>query len=422
MSAVPLVALRDTPSWQHVSADAYAAFIAGRVRTASARRHFLSLREQFVRAYPDLRQWGVLPLDDRVGRLPGEPSQRPHNAISYWARPYLYFLALQGALQCDWEWLIAVQQVHLLDVLERTGPHAGVTTLIEEACALGYERVTATQNVRWTLSRLFMHLGSTRIEHLHEEHCAAFRNALRRFSERPDVARFFGSVENDRAMTVRYGVSLHLLHVVLYHRGQAVTEPARALPPPVARPALPAQMEGVITRYLAARRLTDRPATVLRLELALRRFVEWLTRTHPALMTFAAVQREHVLAYAHALQTRRAARTGQPLAALTKRGLLSGLSVFFRDTAAWGWEDVPGRPLRAGDLPRLPLRVPRYIPDEELTRLMAAIRTLACPYQRTALLVARWSGARREEIRRLELDCLDTYPDGTPRLRIPAGR
>ena len=34
----------------------------------------------------------------------------------------------------------------------------------------------------------------------------------------------------------------------------------------------------------------------------------------------------------------------------------------------------------------------------------------------------RWSGARRDEIRRLDLDCLDTYPDGHPRLRIPVGK
>ena len=53
---------------------------------------------------------------------------------------------------------------------------------------------------------------------------------------------------------------------------------------------------------------------------------------------------------------------------------------------------------------------------------MPAIRSLLCPYQRAALLIARWSGARREEIRRLALDCLDSYADGTPRLRIPAGK
>lgn len=37
-------------------------------------------------------------------------------------------------------------------------------------------------------------------------------------------------------------------------------------------------------------------------------------------------------------------------------------------------------------------------------------------------LPARWTGARRGEIRRLELDCLDSYSDGYPRLRIPAGK
>ena len=115
--------------------------------------------------------------------------------------------------------------------------------------------------------------------------------------------------------------------------------------------------------------------------------------------------------------------TGRPLAPRTKHHLLSGLAVFFRQTAHWGWTDVPGRPLLlASDLPRLPLRVPRSIPEDQLARLMAAIRALPCPYRRAALLVARWSGARRDEIRRLAVECLDAYPDGTPRLHLPVGK
>lgn len=53
---------------------------------------------------------------------------------------------------------------------------------------------------------------------------------------------------------------------------------------------------------------------------------------------------------------------------------------------------------------------------------MAAVDELDDPFQRAALLVLRWSGARREEVRRLATDCLDTYPDGHPRLRIPVGK
>jgi integrase len=37
------------------------------------------------------------------------------------------------------------------------------------------------------------------------------------------------------------------------------------------------------------------------------------------------------------------------------------------------------------------------------------------------MIVARWSGAGRSEVRRLT-DCLDSYPDGTTWLRIPVGK
>jgi hypothetical protein len=50
------------------------------------------------------------------------------------------------------------------------------------------------------------------------------------------------------------------------------------------------------------------------------------------------------------------------------------------------------------------------------------VEALENPMQRAALLLARWSGARRDEIRRLTTDCLDTYPGGHPRLRIPVGK
>lgn len=53
---------------------------------------------------------------------------------------------------------------------------------------------------------------------------------------------------------------------------------------------------------------------------------------------------------------------------------------------------------------------------------MDAVEELEDPHQRAALLLLRWSGARRGEIARLTLNCLDAYPDGYPRLRIPVGK
>jgi integrase len=182
-------------------------------------------------------------------------------------------------------------------------------------------------------------------------------------------------------------------------------------------------MEAVAVRFLVARRLTDRPTTVASLEHALREFIAWLCTSEPNLETFAEVTRDQVLAYGEYLATARSPHTGRPYAVLTRRGRLAALAVFFRDVAQWRWEDVPAHPLLAvGDLPKIPQRIPRFIPEQELARLMDAIRSLQCPYQRAALLIARWSGARRDEVRRLALDALDAYPDGTPRLRIPAGK
>jgi integrase len=176
-------------------------------------------------------------------------------------------------------------------------------------------------------------------------------------------------------------------------------------------------------RFLAARRLTDRPSTVETLEHALREFIAWLYRVEPQLESFADVTRDHLLAYGEFLAHTTSPHTGRPYAFFSRRGRLAALAVFFRQVAQWHWDDVPAHPLLAvGDLPKTPQRVPRYIPEAELARLMDALRALQCPFQRTALLIARWSGARRDEICRLQLDCLDAYPDGTPRLRVPAGK
>jgi integrase len=106
-----------------------------------------------------------------------------------------------------------------------------------------------------------------------------------------------------------------------------------------------------------------------------------------------------------------------------RRSIAWQITAFFRYASQAEWDDVPVRPpLTTSDVPRGIFSVPRYIPAHELDPLMEYIRQLECPLQRCALLVARWSGARRTEIRKLHLDCLDTYPDGTARLRLAAGK
>ncbi|MFD8781891.1 tyrosine-type recombinase/integrase [Kitasatospora sp. NPDC059599] len=113
----------------------------------------------------------------------------------------------------------------------------------------------------------------------------------------------------------------------------------------------------------------------------------------------------------------------EPLSRAYRAGIISTVAVFFRHAAVAEWDDVPARPLIThADVPRVVERVPRFIPEDQLGPVMDQVRSLECPLQRCALLVARWNGARRTEIRKLHLDCLDAYPDGTPRLRLAAGK
>jgi integrase len=409
---------------RHASEETYAAFVLKHHGSLGAQNYYLQIRREFVEAYPDLRAWFHAPLAERVGRLRNQPRAQFFGRVSYRARPYLYFLALHGYVTFDWEWLIGIPSIHLWEMLKAAGVPADVERLIEEAVQLGYDHLSSSHDLRWVASRLFLHTGLWQVDQITEAACDELAEAVRRFGERPDIALFHGSAEEYRQRARKsYLTAIHRLKVVLYHRGQATTEPWKIMP----KSAEPApghpRMLAVIERYLLARSSTSRPGTIQRLEVSFRRFMRWVSQAHPQIESFADVTRDHLFEFADALNSWKGAHSGEPLSALTRRGNLSCLSVFFRDVASWEWKDVPSRPLLGvGDLPKMPERVPRYIPEDELARLMTAIRALPCPYQRAALLIARWSGARREEIRRLSIDCLDAYPDGTPRLRIPAGK
>lgn len=420
---LPLLGPDSTPSWQHVDAEEYHAFLRGFHRHAHSVAIDLRRRAQFVQAYPDLRAWFAAPLTERVGRLHGEHPRCPSYRASYRGRSYLYYLALRGRIRFDWAWLVAVPRLHIWHLLTHAGLDADLARLIEEAATLGYRADTARAALSWTIIRLFLHTPNAGTGHLRDALRQELVETVEHFGERDDIAALYGSPARYRQFRRHFRSRLHLLHVVLYHRGQSPVEPHKVVPSHAEYPVLQPRMEAVMERYLAVRRLTDRPATIERLAVAARSFIAWIAAAHPEMESFADVTRPQVLDYALSLDAAIVPRTGLPLAAATKVRYLSGLSVFFRDVSAWAWEDAPAHALLVvGDLPKLPLRVPRYVPDDELARLMAAVRALSCPYQRAALLIARWSGARKDEIRRLPVDCLDAYPDGTPRLRLPAGK
>ena len=127
-------------------------------------------------------------------------------------------------------------------------------------------------------------------------------------------------------------------------------------------------MQAVAGKWLAARRLTDAPATVEKLEIAIRRFGEWLAGHDPQIVCYADVTRDHCLAWAEFLAEAPTEKTGKPLGAVTRIQRISGLSQMFRDTAAWEYADVPGyAPITARDAPKLPQRIPGSSPTTNST-------------------------------------------------------
>ncbi len=376
----------------------------------------LRFRRQFVERWPALASWYGEPLAQRVGRLYGEARSRPSFPVSFRARGYLIYLALRGYTTLDYQWLLAPGRV---PSLEPAAQH-GVGQLVDEATSLGFDRVSARQAMHWSVARIALHTSVRDVAAITEDHIAELLAAIRFFAERPDLELFYPSRRRFLDGVAKGWIThLHQLQVVLYHRGQLDTQPRKLMPTRKQPPMLAPRMQTVAHKWLASRRLTDAPATVEKLEQALHTFAAWLQENHPEITTFAEVTREHCLDWITHLATAPTARTGKPLGTMSRIQRISGLSQFFRDTALWEYTDVPGRTLiGAGDAPKYPQKVPRFIPEHELEQLMPVISEIACPFQRAALLAARWSGARRDEIRRLPLDCLDHYPDGTARLRL----
>lgn len=408
----------------HCEDGEYVAYVEGLPLKPMVKRQRINIRRRFERFWPNLEAWFDAPLALRVTRPRADREADPVLVNCYQARTYLYYLALTDRIRLDMPWLLAVGHLRVSDVAISLRIDLGIETLTEEAVVHGLNRFSMRLGLNWVLPRIALHFGVRQVDALTEVHTDTLMAAIREFGARPDIGEFWSSAEHYRT-SVAKGWVTHLgqLRMLLYHRGQTAIEPSKTMPAYAAPPPPQATMVALVERWLAVRRLTDSPSTVYHLAIGMHGFLDHLAEAAPAVQEFGAVTREHALGYLHRMATEVRPRTGRALSALTRRSRTSAVAQFCRQTAAWEWEGAPPRQLiDLRDYPRVAERIPRYIPADELERLMAAIRAMACPYQRTALLVARWSGARRDEVRRLAVDCLDRYPDGTARLRLPAGK
>jgi len=441
---VALSPTRAPGSRRHASEEVYAAWVREFVPQPAARGERMSAYRRFVEQWPDLEDWFCAPLAERLG-FTGHRVYANGRTAAHRAAGYLVYLALVGGVGHDFAYVLGRRYARILDPASGAAGYGIDLPLWESHVArlvqLGYPPTAARSRLTWGLGRLILTRGDPDLTAITTDDLYAAGREIRQFGAQEDFLDLRralypvrgSSITQDAGTTfVRTHLAkLHAVHVLLFNIGQVCEPPTvgtqrrptwtdRLLPEPCA-----STIREPVERYLRIRLEAkfDRPQTVRLAREGLRRFVAWLTREHPDVTSLAQVDRSLMEEYLRWLPGCLNKHTGEPLAVTTLKHEVNAIGAFCRDTAIWGWTDVPGRPLISSrDTPRRPETLPRYLTTQEVDALMGAVEDLTDPLQRAALLLLRWSGARRDEIRRLTIDCLDHYPDGHPRLRIPVGK
>jgi integrase len=429
---------------EHVDRASYRSWVWRHIPSSTVRSARMKAYGQFVAHWPRLEDFFAAPLRQRLFDAEDyQRGQHPHGGASV-AMPYLCYLSLVHGIGLDYELLLGRTFTSPFTTLRHCGGLGVDVELFDRHVArlvqLGYSPTGARHQLLWPLGRMLLHRGDPDLNALTMDDLDELRRAIDAFTARlrlDPVREFYARPRAGQPAADSAGdyfrtaiARLHSAHVLLFHIGQVDQAPSARidagswvdrLAPEQTPPAIRVVIERYLRLHLDAN--LDRAQTVRHFRDALRRLVAWLATAHPEITNLDQLHRHHAEEFLRWLGSQTSQLTGAPLTTGTRRSVVTLLARFVNETAAWGWSDVPGRVLfTRGDIPKVPKTLPRFIPDHELTALMTAVEQLPDPYQRTALIVARWSGARRDEIRRLAIDCLDTYPDGHPRLRIPVGK
>jgi integrase len=429
VSALPVLAVVGSTWLQHFTAEEYTALVVpadkGRSESSRTRRR---ARTEFIEQWPDLGAWMAASVADRLMHAPPYAAARYRHVVVRGLRLYVSLLAMHGRITLDYPWLLATS---FKDLLTESGKLLGMgpdwlTPLDVEAQRIGYRQPAAHRTLAGACIRIALHRGDPDLRNVTVADLDRFRTELNDFAGRDDVHTLrpefvAGGSVHDWYRNLR--TSIYTTHVVLHSLGVVAAQARYVSTGPRAgeRAGGPPAIEKVFERYIE---LTAPNRTHRNMRTRFRVFTTWLAEHHPDVTNLAQLTRAHLEAFLTWVTTGyRNYRTGLPVSVSTQVHTISALNVFLRRTLAWEWSDVPDRPLLSHlDMPKQVEAVPRYLSGPQLDAVVEGIRALTDPYQRAASLIARWVGPRRSEIRRLELDCLDTYPDGHPRLRIPAGK
>ena len=175
-----------------------------------------------------------------------------------------------------------------------------------------------------------------------------------------------------------------------------------------------------IHRYLRQLGTFLAPRSVEAAESALRQFARWMV-TQTQITAIARIGRDDIEDYKVWLAAKRLS-AGQVISAETRRQRMRTVRQFFERIIEWDWPDAPARnPVIAGDIPKKPEPLPKFLDDRDAARLMAAARASADPRDRLVVELLARTGMRAGELADLDADAVGQIGAGHW-LRIPLGK
>lgn len=180
------------------------------------------------------------------------------------------------------------------------------------------------------------------------------------------------------------------------------------------------QIAATLQHYLRRLAAFQAPKSVDVAENSLRQFARWMI-TDAGLDSIASVRRDDIEDFKVWLANKPHPRGGT-ISAETHRQRLRMVRAFFERIIEWDWPDAPARnPVIAGDIPKKPEPLPRFLDDHDAAKFMTAARAETDPCARLVVELLARTGMRVGELVALEADSVVQIGDNHW-LRIPLGK
>lgn len=389
-------------------------------------RERIRIYQEFKKRYPTLQAWFEDDMALRIGLIPKKAANSAQIRLALRSRFYLWHLSLFG-LKLDYPFLFSTQNnMGFFTLSEHYGLDYGLPELYQTSLKLNYRLRIHGGGLRWIFSRLILHTGKRHYREFTLDDLTTLEKSAIAYNETDYPARFWERSKKGNISHV--ACSIYQLQVILYIENIISTSPKKHyqrddIVDRHLKHLKSAHIAEVLIQYVKQISLTKEKMTVSRSFRTLHQFIKWLEIYYPKIDNLNQLTREIMNKYQDYIFQYVSTRTGRKYSQSQLCTMISCLKVFFDESLYFGYKDVPQQKLLYQyDLPRRPRPLPRFIPEDDLIKLMAAVHALKCPYQRNALILLRWTGARSEEIRRLDINALDYYNDGTPKLFIPIGK